>query len=187
MSSLSSLSGRSALFLLGLAGAGLGRAEAPPAAVTAKDESRPVVVAGEQVHVLGFEKLASYPYTIVDRGTGATPEQIEQARKRNQIPAAIQSYDGARVALTGYMLPLKMAGGFAQKFILMKDVNTCCYGAVPNLTDYVIVTMKGAGAAVTQDVPVVVLGTIRIGEKYDGGYAVSLYELEGTKFLGEKK
>jgi hypothetical protein len=145
------------------------------------------MLAGEEVVVLGFDTLASFPYKIVDQGTGATKEEIEQARKQNQIPASIQSYSGTKVALTGYMLPLKMAAGLAQKFVLMKDVNTCCYGAVPSLNDYVIVTMKGPGIKVIQDVPVVVIGTLRIEEKYDGGYVVSLYELEGTKFLGEKK
>lgn len=177
--------GRLAL-LLALLSAVPVAAETTPTVAPA-EPARRTMLSGEEVFQLGFDKLSSYPYTIVDQGTGATKEEIEQARKRNQIPASIQSYSGTKVALTGYMLPLKMAGGLAQKFVLMKDVNTCCYGAVPNLNDYVIVTMKGAGIKVIQDVPVVVIGTMQITEKYEGGYVVSLYELEGTKFLGEKK
>jgi hypothetical protein len=172
---------RPAIFLLGLLVA------LPLAGETAGPARRTTLVGGEQVFDLGFDQLASFPYKIVDQGTGATKEQIEAAQKTNQIPASIQSYSGTRVALTGYMLPLKMSGGLAQKFVLMKDVNTCCYGATPNLNDYVIVTMKGAGIKVTQDVPVVVIGTLQVAQKYEGGYVVSLYELEGTKFLGEKK
>lgn len=155
-----------------------------PAAAAAR---RTTMLAGEEVVVLGFDILSSFPYKIVDQGTGATKEEIEQARKQGQIPASIQSYNGTKVALTGFMLPLKMVAGLAQKFVLMKDVNTCCYGATPSLNDYVIVTMKGPGIKVVQDVPVVVIGNLQVAEKYDGGYAVSLYELEGTKFLGEKK
>jgi hypothetical protein len=173
----------SVIFLLALPAVLTVAAETPAAAAT----RRTTMLSGEEVVVLGFETLSSFPYKIVDQGTGATKEEIEQARKQNQIPASIQSYSGTKVALTGYMLPLKMVAGLAQKFVLMKDVNTCCYGATPSLNDYVIVTMKGAGIKVTQDVPVVVIGTLQIAEKYDGGYVVSLYELEGTKFLGEKK
>lgn len=179
-------SGRVA-FLLGLLAAVPVVAGTTPSAAPAEPERHTTVLSGEDVFLLGFDKLSSYPYTIVDQGTGATKEEVEQARKRNQIPGFIQSYSGTKVALTGYMLPLKMAGGLAQKFVLMKDVNTCCYGAVPNLNDYVIVTMKGPGIKVTQDVPVVVIGNMQVTEKYEGGYVVSLYELEGTKFLGEKK
>lgn len=176
-----------ALLLPGLLGALALAGEPASGPAPAEAPRRTTLVGGEQVFDLGFDKLASYPYRIIDQGTGATKEEIEQAQRTNQIPASIQSYSGTRVALTGYMLPLKMAAGLAQKFVLMKDVNTCCYGATPSLNDYVIVTMKGAGIKVIQDVPVVVIGTLHIEQKYDGGYVVSLYELEGTKFLGEKK
>jgi hypothetical protein len=33
----------------------------------------------------------------------------------------------------------------------------------------------------------VLVGTLRIGERYEGGYLVSLYELEDAKYLGPRK
>lgn len=146
-----------------------------------------VRIDGESFLAVGFEKLSAFPYTIVDAGTGATPEQIEQARKRDQVPAWVRAYHDKRVALTGYMMPLQVEKGLAKKFVMMKDVNTCCYGAVPSMNDYVVVTMKGAGVAAVQDVPVVLVGVLHIEEKYDGGYVTALYQMDGERFLGPKK
>ena len=148
---------------------------------------RVVMLHGEKVHELGFEHLASFPYTIVDAGTGATSAQIEQARTRDQVPAAVRAFDRVRVTLTGFMLPVQLENGRAKKLILMRDVSTCCYGATPSMNDYVIVTMKGEGVKPVQDIPVVFMGVLHVGERYENGYLVSLYELDAEKFLGPRK
>jgi hypothetical protein len=144
-------------------------------------------VAGEELPSIGFDLLASYPYKIVDLGTGATPAEIEEAKKIDQVPASVRAFDGKRVVLTGYMMPLKLDKGLAVSFILMKDVTTCCYGATPSMNDYLIVTMKEKGVEVIQDVPVQVSGTLSIRQTYEEGYIVSLYTFAGDKFLGVRK
>lgn len=157
---------------------------APPAIPPA---ARKVVIDGQELPAVGFNLLSGFEYLIVDAGTGATPEQIEEARKRDQVPAWVRAYQDKRVMLTGYMLPLQMENGLARKFILMRDVNTCCYGATPNMNDYVIVTMASGGVKAVQDVPVDLIGQLRIAEKYENGYVVALYEMTGEKYLGPKK
>jgi hypothetical protein len=144
-------------------------------------------VDGEEMFTLGFDRLSAFEYMIVDAGTGATPEEIEAARKRDQVPPWIRLYHEKRVVLTGYLMPLAMENGRTKKFVMMKDVNTCCYGAVPNMNDYVVVTMKGEGITPVQDVPVLLVGIFRVAEKYDGSYVTSLFEMEGEKFLGARK
>lgn len=144
-------------------------------------------VDGKQVFVLGFDKLSSFPYKLLDAGTGATPEQIAEHVKIDQVPAWIHIYDNQRVLLTGYMMPLQIENGRSNKFVMMRDVTTCCYGAVPNMNDYLIVTMKGQGVEVVQDLPVEILGTFHIDQRYEGGYVVSLFVMDGEKFLGAKK
>jgi hypothetical protein len=145
----------------------------------ANDSREPVVVT--------FEKLSSFPYVVVDSGTGATDAEIEVAKKRDQIPAPIRDYDRKRVALTGYMLPLKLEKGLAKSFILMKDVSTCCYGASPKMNEYLVVTMKDKGIEPIQDIPVVVVGTFQISEQYEGGFLTSVFQMEGLQFLGPAK
>ena len=148
---------------------------------------RKVAVDGSEVFALGFDKLSAFPYTLVDAGTGATAAEIAEHVKKDQVPSWLHIYDNQRVLLTGYMMPLQIENGRSKKFVMMRDVTTCCYGAVPNMNDYLVVTMKGAGIEVIQDVPVELLGTFRIDQRYEGGYVVSLFVMDGEKLLGAKK
>jgi hypothetical protein len=144
-----------------------------------------VVVDGTEVFALGFDKLSSFSYTLVDAGTGATPAQIAEHVKKDPVPSWVRTYDNQRVVLTGYMMPLQIENGRSKKFVMMRD--TCCYGAVPNMNDYLVVTMKGDGIEVVQDVPVELLGTFRVDQRYEDGYVVSLFVMDGEKFIGAKK
>lgn len=143
-----------------------------------------VTIGGEDLYSLGFETLSAFDYTIVDTGTGATAEQIEAAKKRDQVPSWVRQYQDKRVVLKGYLMPLQLQDGRAKTFFLMKDVTTCCYGAVPNMNDYVVVSMKGDGAPPTQDIPVSLIGVLHIQQKYENGYVTSLYQFDGEKYLG---
>lgn len=146
-----------------------------------------VKVDGVEVLSLGFDKLSSFPYKITDAGTGATPEEIAAAMKKDQVPTWLRAYDNVKIALTGYMMPLQIENGKSKKFVMMRDINTCCYGAVPNMNDFVVCTMKGPGIDVVQDVPVQLVGIFHVDQKYEGGYVVSLFMMDGEKFLGPKK
>ncbi|AHF90336.1 hypothetical protein OPIT5_09090 [Opitutaceae bacterium TAV5] len=146
-----------------------------------------IVVDGKEMFQLGFDKLSSFTYTLVDAGTGATPEEIEAHLKKDPVPAWVHLYDNQRVMLTGYMMPLQIENGRSKKFVMMRDVNTCCYGAVPNMNDYLVVTMAGEGIEVVQDVPVDLVGVFHIDHRYEGGYVVSLFAMTGEKFLGPRK
>ena len=147
----------------------IGAVPAPAAAAPVSQEPTMTKVDGESLYAVGFDKLSAFSYTIVDSGTGATPEEITEAKKRDQVPAWIRLYHDKRVLLTGYMMPLQVENGRSKKFVMMKDVNTCCYGAVPNMNDYVVVAMKGEGIAAVQDVPVLLVGVLKIEEKYESG------------------
>jgi hypothetical protein len=169
--------------LAALASAGLVFAALPIIPDSARAPVK-IKVNGAELYSLGFDKLAAFDYTIVDAGTGATPEQIAAAEKRDQVPAWIYFYQSKRVVLTGYLMPLQLENGLAKKFVLMKDVTTCCYGAVPGMNDYVIVTMKGDGVKAVQDVPVALVGVFHVEQKYENGFVTSLYQLDGEKLLG---
>lgn len=146
-----------------------------------------VQIDGRSIRSIGFDLLSAFRYTIFDAGTGASPEEIKAAKNRDQVPAWIRSFDHQRIVLTGYMMPLSFDNGVSTKFIIMRDLNTCCYGAVPSMNDYVIVTMKGKGINPVQDIPVRLVGTFHIDQKYEGDYLVSLFVMEGENFLGPVK
>lgn len=178
-----------ALYIALLAALQLLIADAAAVDSVAAELQKPVkqAVAGEPMFVVGFDRLAAFEYTVVDSATGASEEEMAEARKRDQVPPWIRLYDKQRIALTGFMLPLVVEQGLARKFIMMRDITTCCFGNVPNMNEYVIVTMKGEGVKPLQDVPVVLTGVFRIQEIYEGGYLTSLFQMDGEKFLGPKK
>jgi hypothetical protein len=164
-------------------------ASGPAFAATPAPAHAPVKVRidGRELFDIGFSQLSAFDYTIVDAGTGATPAQIAEAEKRDQVPDWVHFYQDKPVILTGYLMPLQVENGVSKKFIIMKDVTTCCYGAVPNMNDYVVVTMKGDGVKAVQDVPVALIGVFHVAQKYENGYVTSLFQLDGEKFLGPKK
>jgi hypothetical protein len=176
------------LAVLMLLGATVAQAQIPPPKLTV-EQQKPVKTSidGQEMFAIGFDRLAAFDYVVTDAGTGASEEEIEAAKKNDQIPGWVRVYDGKRVALTGFLMPLKLEGGLTSKFIMMRDITTCCYGNVPNMNEYVIVTMTGPGVKPIQDVPVVLTGVFRIAEKYENGYLSSIFQMDGEKFLGPRK
>lgn len=151
------------------------------------DKPVKVKVEGEELYAIGFDRLAAFEYTVIDAATGASEEEIEVAKQRDQIPGWARFYDQKRIALTGFMMPLVVKDGLSTKLIMMRDITTCCFGNVPNMNEYVIVSMKGAGVKAIQDVPVVLTGIFKISEQYEAGYLTSIFQMDGEKFLGPKK
>jgi hypothetical protein len=125
---------------------------------------------------LGFETLASFPYALPDISAPA-----EAAAPKPEIPAAVRAFDGRLVALSGYMMPLQLEEGRARQFVLVRNLASCCYGVTPNLNEYVLVTMR-QGVRPVMDVPITVAGTLKVGETYEDGYLVGIYQLDGEKF-----
>jgi len=158
-------------------------------ASTVKADPTPtkITIEGNTLYSLGFDKLSAFDYKVTDVGTGASPDEIAKAMKVDQVPSWIHLYDNQRVVLSGYMMPLQVENGLSTKFVMMRDITTCCYGAVPNMNDYVVVTVQRPGIQVVQDIPVRMMGTFRIDQRYDGGYVVSLFVMDGEKFLGPVK
>jgi hypothetical protein len=175
----------STLLLMAAMNAG---AQIPAPPLTAKQQ-KPVQVKieGQDFFAIGFDKLAAFEYVVTDIATGASEAEIAAAKLKDQIPPWARFYDGKKVALTGFLMPLKLEGGLATKFIMMRDITTCCYGNVPNMNEYVIVSMTGPGIKPIQDVPVVLTGIFRIAEKYENGYLSSIFQMDGEKFLGPRK
>ena len=129
---------------------------------------------------VGFDKLASFNFTPPDTDTGPTPAATS-AKSNEQIPDRIKAYDQQKVAVTGFMLPVKMDGGLVKEFLLVKDPMLCCYGVMPKVTEWVVVKMTGPGVKPLMDTPITFLGKLRVGEIMENGYLTGIYLLEGEK------
>jgi len=133
---------------------------------------------------LGFDRLASYTFKVPPFDPAATPN-VQPPTGEEQIPDWLKKLSGRKVRLTGFMLPLKMEGNKVTEFLLLSDPMMCCYGAVPDMNQWVVVKFKD-GVRPLQDVPIDFFGELRVGAMFENGYMTGIYSLEGEK-MGEVK
>jgi hypothetical protein len=132
-----------------------------------------------EVLAVGFDKLASYDFV-------APEDPAKAAAAEAQIPAKIKEFNDKKVAVTGFMLPVKMDGGLVTEFLLVKDPMMCCYGVMPKVNEWVVVKMVGKGVAPLMDVPITFEGKLSVGQIYEGGYLTGLYLLKGERRVESK-
>ena len=98
--------------------------------------------------VVGFELLSAFKYEVPEEGSAGTvpkPTAVPAVDPDGQIPAKVKAFNGRRVALKGFMLPLKVEGGLVTELLLMRDQSMCCFGTVPKINEWVAVKMTGTG------------------------------------------
>lgn len=157
-----------------LAGTFAVRAAPPGAPDLAK-----IQVDGKPALVLGFDQLAAFPYVVEAAPPGAT----KPVSPRDQIPAWLHACNGQRVTITGFLIPITIDNFRTRQFVIVRSPATCCYGIAPNINEFVLVTMKNEGVTPTMDVPVTIVGTLKVGEAYENGYLVGIYQVDGEKLI----
>lgn len=135
--------------------------------------------------IVGFDRLAAFNYDIPDEAPAATNAPAKTATApKDQIPAAVKAFDKQRVALKGFMLPLKVEGGLITELLIMRDQSMCCYGTVPKINEWVSVKMTGKGVKPIMDQAVTLYGKLHVGEIRENGYLVGIYQMDGEKVAG---
>ena len=153
-----------------------GKPPAPPV------ELAPLGKIGEYT-VVGFDRLASFAYEVPD--DPITEPKAKAIIEKNVIPEIVQVFDKKKVALKGYMLPLKVEDGKITELLILRDQSMCCYGAVPKINEWVSVRMpEGKGVKPIMDVPVTIFGILKVGEVLENGYLVGIYEMDGDRLSG---
>ncbi|MGH8020008.1 MAG: DUF3299 domain-containing protein [Opitutaceae bacterium] len=104
-----------------------------------------------------------------------SPDQIPSFN--DQIPAEVQALSGKRVRVEGYMMPTLLEGKQVREFLVVTSPAVCCYGATPDINEYIIVRMSGDPAPLLENVPLKFEGVLRVGDIYNNGYWTGIYEL----------
>lgn len=182
-----------AAILLAWCGTGIASAATDPAApappmagvvpvLTPAPAGPPEVVDGYLK--VGFDRLGSFPFITRDPADnpGAPADTGE-----SQIPATVKKLNGQKVIVTGFLLPVKMDNGIMTEFLLMRDRQMCCYGFVPAVNQWIVVTMAKGGVAPVMDVPVSFRGTLHVGAMFENGYMTAIYALDGEKMVDNGK
>lgn len=134
--------------------------------------------------IVGFDRLAAFNYDIPDEAPVATNAPAKATPPKEQIPPAVKAFDKQRVALKGFMLPLKVEGGLITELLIMRDQSMCCYGTVPKINEWVSVKMTGKGVKPIMDQAVTLYGKLHVGEIRENGYLVGIYQMDGEKVAG---
>ena len=163
------------LFVLTLAVVGLA-----PLSVCAAADAAPATPAAQNYERVGFDKLASFAFNPPSYDAAA-PDAKPAPKQDDQIPDRIKGYNEKKVAVTGFMLPVKMDGGLVKEFLLVKDPMLCCYGVMPKLNEWVVVKMTGPGVKPLMDIPITFEGKLKVGEMIENGYLTGIYLLEGER------
>ena len=104
--------------------------------------------------------------------------QYDQEKGGN-IPKDVQALTGSAVRLTGFMIPLDQADKIKQ-FVLVPDLFACCFGQPPQVQHSVIVNCPEGKAVSYFPEEIQVEGKLKVQEKKDDGFIVSIFELDCT-------
>jgi len=152
-------------------------AQASPAATEA------LAPAADGVTAVGFDKLSAFKYEVPEEGAKA-PDPATVVDPDTQIPEAVKAFHGKRVALKGFMLPLKVEQGLVTELLIMRDQSMCCYGAVPKINEWVSVRMTSKGVKPVMDQAITMQGTLKVGAIRENGYLVGIYQMDGERMDG---
>ena len=124
-----------------------------------------------------FEMLSSYEYPmdVYDVPVPRGPNEPDP------VPAPVRALSGKRVAIQGYIMPVKMEGPKIAAFLLTAFMPACCFGRAPRVNDWILVTLpkptelpKGQHAALMN-----VTGVLTVNERYGKNKAlIGMYSMD---------
>jgi hypothetical protein len=99
------------------------------------------------------------------------------ADKGGNIPADVMALDGATIRMNGFMIPIDQADTITS-FALVPDLFACCFGQPPQV-QHTIICRAPAGKSVSYyPDELTVEGKLKVEEKKDEGFIISVFEIE---------
>jgi hypothetical protein len=93
------------------------------------------------------------------------------------IPPDVTALSGSTLRVTGFMIPMDQADNITQ-FALVPSLFACCFGQPPSIQHTIVVNCpKGKAVSYYPD-EIVVEGKLKVEEKKEDGFIVSLFEIE---------
>ena len=93
-----------------------------------------------------------------------------------ELPADIRALDGGNVGVAGFILTLGQTERM-HEFILLESLWGCCFGAVPELNQTIVVRLAPEHPFDYTAAPVLITGKLEVGEEKQGGFVASLYRI----------
>ncbi len=99
------------------------------------------------------------------------------ADQGGNIPKDVWALSGSKVRLTGFMIPMDQADNITQ-FALVPSLFACCFGQPPTIQHTVVVNCPPGKAVSYYPDEISVEGTLKVEEKKEDGFIVSIFEME---------
>jgi hypothetical protein len=140
----------------------------------------PAAQPGDQVE-MSAEKRTPHPAPKAGETVAMAIKELGNfeydADKGGNIPADVKAMSGSSIRLTGFMIPMDQATNISQ-FALVPSLFACCFGQPPQIQHTIIVNCpKGKAVAYYPD-EITVDGTLKVEEKKEDGFIVSIFEME---------
>lgn len=152
------------------------------AAVTSVGDTSLTTPAGPPPIAMGVDRKPHplpKPGEVVDTSIKELGNFEFDAEHGSAIPQDVKAMDGATVRLHGFMIPMDQAENIS-KFALVPSLFACCYGQPPQIQHTIVVNCpKGKAMSYYPD-EIVVEGKLKVGEKKDDGFIVSIFEVDTT-------
>lgn len=129
---------------------------------------------------LGFDELSNFKYDtyeVLDEVHGGRP----LTKSDDVIPAPIKAYDGRKVAVEGFIMPLRIRKGLVTEFLLFRDQADCCFGDKAKMNHYMRVKVSGKGFEPGSTMIHKVWGTLSVGEIYVQDYLTGIYQMTADR------
>jgi hypothetical protein len=134
-----------------------------------------VTVNGEIFRLLPYSFLTSFRLDLHD--------EMTTAQTLGKIPGEVKAYNEKSVALTGYMLPIKVNEGLVTDFLLLPNTLSCCYGTTPRINEIIVVKTTGKGVKAKKDIPISVLGTLHVGAIRNNEHLIGIYQMDCERIV----
>jgi hypothetical protein len=109
------------------------------------------------------------------------------AEKGGNIPADVMALNGCRFRTHGFMMPLDQVENITD-FAFVPSLFGCCFGQPPQVQHTILVhCAKGKSIAEYTSEELVVEGTLRVQEKKDDGFVISIFEIDATSVRAAPK
>jgi len=99
------------------------------------------------------------------------------------VSGSIRQLDGKEVAITGFMLPIRIHNKLVTEFMLLRTQTTCCFGIPPELNEVVEVLRIDHPSKVLMDAPITVVGRLHVKERWEGTFLGSIYQLDAERVV----
>lgn len=96
-----------------------------------------------------------------------------------RLPPEVEALAGRNVGIFGFMLTLGDSERVTE-FVLVESLWGCCFGAVPEVNQTILVRLDPDSPAEYSAAPMLVTGRLEVGEEREAGFVTSLYRIGGA-------